>query len=390
MSEEAQSAESGSAPGEANEGCARLGRARLGKDMQFAWWRRKSRVLAGVDIGSSSVKVVELRKKGRSLQLVSVGVSELEPGVIADGEIRNAPAVSAAVARLLEQSKVSARDMAASVAGNAVMVKRIAVPAAVGEALDESILAESERQLSWDVDELNIDYQVLGPAADPQAVEVMLVAARREKIAKIAGVLAEAGRNPALVDLDAFAVQTAFETAYPPEAGQTVALLNVGARLINVNIVREGAPLFTRDIPAGGAQYTAALQKALNLSFQAAEAVKTGKDGVAAAGPNAGSIDAVRSAFLDSLANEVQRTLSFYGQTGGPGGVDAVYLSGGTARLPGLRERLHRELDIPVEILDPLRGIRLPASGLDSGRLAGLSPQLAVAVGLALRSFDVP
>jgi type IV pilus assembly protein PilM len=359
--------------------------------MRFVWWKkRKSPLVAGVDIGSSSVKVVELKKKGKSLVLLGAGAADLESGAVVDGDIRNAKAVSAAVARLLEEQGVSARDVATSVPGSAVMAKRIAIPAAEGDALTQAILAEAQRQLPSDISELNIDYQVLGPGTAPKTLDAMLVAVRRETIGHRAEVLAAAGRNPVLVDVDAFAVQNAFEEAYRPAAGKTVALLNLGASLINVNIVRDTVPLFTRDIPAD-AQYTAALQKSLDMRVGEAEALKRGKDGAAVTETFLGAIEPARQAFFDALAVELHRTLSYLRQVVGPASstdIDAAYVSGGLACLPGLCERLHDELNAPAEMLDPLRGMHISEAGLDAGHLAEISPRLAVAVGLALRSFD--
>ena len=358
--------------------------------MRFVWWKKKATVIAGIDIGSSSVKVVELGRKGKSLELLSAGVAELEGGAIVDGEIRNTRAVANVVAKLLEDRGVAAHDAATSVAGNAVIVKRIVTPEAEGEALTEGVLAEAQRQLSSGISELNIDYQVLGPGTAPKTVDVMLVAARRETVGQRAEVLASAGRHPVLVDVDAFAIQNAFETAYQPAAGKTVALFNLGASLINMNVVRDGVPLFTRDI-AADAQYTAALQKSLNVSASEAEALKKGRDGAAVTETFLGSIDAAREAFLDSLASEVHQTLSYLHQMAGSttsSDVDAAYVSGGVASLPGLCDRLQRELNAPVEVLNPLRGMRTSESTLDEEHLAEISPRLAVAVGLALRSFD--
>jgi len=358
--------------------------------MRFVWWKKKAAAIAGIDIGSSSVKVVELGKKGKGFELLSAGIAELEGGAIADGEIRNTRAVANVVAKLLEDRGVAAHDAATSVAGNAVIVKRIVAPEAEGEALTEAVLGESQRQLASGISELNIDYQVLGPGTAPRTLDVMLVAARRDAVGQRAEVLAAAGRHPVLVDVDAFAIQNAFEAAYQPVAGKTVALFNLGASLINMSVVRDGAPLLTRDI-AADAQYTAALQKSLNVSASEAEALKKGKDGAAVTETFLGSIDAAREAFLDSLAGEVHQTLSYMRQVTGSTGstdIDAAYVSGGVASLPGLCERLHHELNAPVEVLNPLRGMRTSDSTLDAEHLAEISPRLVVAVGLALRSFD--
>lgn len=355
--------------------------------MQFL--RRKSalRELAGVDTGSSSVKVVQLRKKKNRLELAAAGFVDLKPDAVVGGEIADAPAVSSAITQVFDDNQVTASEVATSVAGNAVMVKRIVVAASSPEQLAEAVLAEAKRQVSADLAELSLDYQVLGPSTAPNSQDVMLVAARREKVSSRVNVVKQAGRNPVVVDLDAFAVQTAFETAYQPAADQTVALLNLGASLINVNIVRNGIPLFTRDIAAGGKQYTAALQKALNIGFSEAEKFKQSAEPGERA---AAAVQAATQEFVETLGREVEKTFNFFRQMTGAGSIDRAYLSGGTARVAGLCERLQAELKIPVEVLDPLRGIAVSSSNFDTKQLAELSPRMAVAVGLALRSFDTP
>jgi type IV pilus assembly protein PilM len=216
-------------------------------------------------------------------------------------------------------------------------------------------------------------------------LDVMLVAARREKVSNYTGVLSQVGKNPTVVDVDAFALENAFEAGYEPPPDQTCALLNLGASLTNVNIVRNGIPLFTRDIPVGGKHYTEALQKALELSFDEAERVKLGGEmPQVSAEVRKSALQAVSA----SLVGEVQKTFSFFRQMTGAEAIDRIYLAGGTARIEGLAERVQEELKIPVEVLDPLRQITVSSDEFDSQYIADLAPRLAVAVGLALRSFD--
>ena len=339
----------------------------------------------GLDIGSSSVKAVQLRKSGRQIELAALGVAELGPDAVVDGAIMDALAVSSAIQKIFAASQIKIQNVATSVSGTAVIVKRINVTAGSASELPGAVPAEAERQLSSSVSELNLTYQLLGPATALRALDVLLVAARREKVSEYIGVVNQAGKVPVIVDVDALAVQSAFETAYSPEPGRTVALLNLGASQTNVNIVRDGIPLFTRDLAVGGNQYTEALRKAYALSFEEAEAVKTGA-------PHESVTPEQREATLDSVSEsvvaEIQRTVSFFRQMAGTGSIDRVFVSGGASLLSALSKKLQEALKVPVETLNPLRGIRIPAQQFDEQSLAALSPRLAVAVGLALRSFD--
>ncbi|HUI43631.1 MAG TPA: type IV pilus assembly protein PilM [Terriglobia bacterium] len=346
---------------------------------------KTDRDLVGVDIGTSSVKAVQLRKKGREIELVSAGLADLSPDAIVDGAIMDTLSVSAAISKVFHDNHISTRRVATSVSGSAVMVKRIGVTAASQEELAEAVPAEARRQLSSDPAELNLDYQLLGPGSSPNVLDVMLVAARREKVSAYTGVLSQAGKKPQLIDIDGFAVQNAFETGYQPPPDSTLALLNVGASQMNVNIVSNGVPVFARDIPFGGMQYTEALQKALEVSFEEAEKLKRGEEHPKV---TAEARDAVLASVTQNLVAEIRGTFNFFRQMTGSAAIDRIYLSGGTARLAGLAERVEQELAIPVEILDPLRGIAANPANFEADKLARLSPQLAVAVGLALRSFD--
>ena len=347
--------------------------------------KKAKKALVGLDIGSSCIKAVQLRKKGRQFELSALGLAELGPDAVVDGAIMDALGVSSAIQKIFTESRIEIENVATSVSGSPVIVKRINVAAASEADLPDAVPAEAQRQLSSGISELNVTYQLLGPSTALRALDVLLVAARREKVSEYTGVLSQAGKVPALIDVDALAVQNAFETAYEQEPGRTVALLNIGASLTNVNVIREGIPLFTRDIAVGGNLYTEALRKAYALSFEEAEAVKTGAvPGKITPEQREVTVDSVSA----GVVMEIQRTLSFFRQMPGAGEVDRIFLSGGTALLPALSEKMRNELRLPVEILDPLRGIIVPAPRFDPASVAALSPRLAVAVGLALRSFD--
>jgi type IV pilus assembly protein PilM len=213
------------------------------------------------------------------------------------------------------------------------------------------------------------------------------VAVKKDKILNHTNVLAQAGKTPVVVDIDAFALQNCFEVNYEPDPSQVVALLNVGASVMNINIVRGWTPLFTRDVSVGGNQYTDALQKELDLSFEDAEKLKMG-------GTLAGVSEEQRTAILRSVSDililEIQKTFDFFRATASGENIRRIYVAGGTARVPGLLDLLKEEFAMPVEELYPFRKIAINPGRHDESQLRELAPRLAIAVGLALRSFDTP
>src|SRR5713226_8412196 len=235
----------------------------------------KTKSLIGLDIGSSSVKAVELKKTKSGYELVSNGLEALAQDTVVDGAIMDAPSVAEKIISIFENQKIKAKDVATSVSGHSVIVKRVSMPLMTEEELFDRIQAEASQHIPFDIADVNLSYQLL-ESMDSQ-MDVLLVAAKKDKILNHTNVLAQAGKTPVVVDIDAFALQNSFEVNYEPDAGQTVALLNIGASVMNINIIRGGVPLLTRDVSVGGNQYTDSLQKELDLNFDDAERLKKGE-----------------------------------------------------------------------------------------------------------------
>ncbi len=347
--------------------------------------RKQRKGLVGLDIGSSSIKAVELKKTRNGYELVNLGLDSLSPDTVVEGTIMDALSVSSAIQKIFADNQIQTDDVATSVSGHSVIVKKITMVAATDAELAQAIPYEAQQQLSADVSDVNLSYQVLGPSATPNGLDVMLVAAKREKVLNYTQALSQAGKNTAVVDVDAFALQNAFEASYEPPPDRTFALLNIGASITNINIVRSGIPLFTRDVSIGGKRYTEALQKGLDLSFEDAEKLKMGGE-VASVRPEMKSVHL--RAVSDILLLEIQKTFDFFHQTTSPEPIDRIYLAGGTARVEGLVDLLENELRIPVEILDPFRHVAVAEEQFDPAYVNDVAPRMAVAMGLALRSFD--
>jgi type IV pilus assembly protein PilM len=346
---------------------------------------RRVKSVVGLDIGSSAVKAVELKGSGRSYRVVSFGSEPVPPDSIVDGAIIDATAVADAIRRLFESRKIRTKEVAASLSGNAVIVKKITLPVMTPAELSESIYWEAEQYIPFDIQDVNLDYQLLetGQAAGAKGtMDVLLVAAKKEKIADYTGVISQAGRLPMVVDVDAFALQNAFEINYGIEAGQVVVLLNAGASAININILAGEQSVFTRDISIGGNAYTEALQKELNLPFETADQLKRGLD---VEGATYDDARPVLRAVTENVMLEIQKTFDFFKATAASDRIDRIMVSGGASRAEGFTEMLGERFEAAVEAFDPFRKIAFDAKKFGIDDPAEAAPTAAVAVGLALR-----
>jgi len=337
----------------------------------------------GLDIGSSSVKAVELRRVKKGFELIHAGLEPLASDTVVDGAIMDALSVSDSIGKVFTSQKIKTKTVATSVSGHSVIVKKIPLPVMSEEELEESIQWEAEQHIPFDISDVNLDYQVLNTAS-AAAADVLLVAVKKDKILNHTNVITQAGKVPVVVDIDAFAIQNAFETNYNPAPSATIALLNIGASIMNIVVTRGGTPLFTRDVSVGGNQFTDALQKDMNLSFEEAEQVKQGKS---MEGVHSESVTSLVQSVSEVIMLEIQKTFDFFRATTVGEQLQRIYVSGGCAKVDGFLDLLQSRLGLPVEMLDPFKNIAI-AKGIDLAQLDDLSPSMAVAVGLALRSFD--
>jgi type IV pilus assembly protein PilM len=346
---------------------------------------RKPKAVVGLDIGSSAVKAVELKPAGKTGFKVAAYASEpIPPDAIVDGAIIDAVAVADAIRRIFDSKRFKAGDVVASLSGNSVIVKKIALPVMTEAELAESIHWEAEQYIPFDIQDVNLDYQVLdpgGPDSGKQTIDVLLVAAKKEKIADYTGVIAQAGRTPVIVDVDAFAVQNCFEANYGFEGGVT-ALLNAGASAINVNIVAGDQSLFTRDITVGGNAWTEAVQKEFGLAFDVAEQAKRGHtiDNV-----HPEDVRAVLRTVSEGVLLEISKTFDFFKATTSADHIDRILLCGGASQVDGFADLVAERFDSPVERLDPFRAIDFTGARAGTEGAADVASTAAVAVGLALR-----
>ncbi len=344
---------------------------------------KKSRQIIGLDIGSSSIKAVELKSTKAGYELVGFGMESLAPDTVVDGAIMDAPQVANAISKIFDAERIKTKNVATSVSGHSVIVKRVPLPLMTEDELYDRIPSEASQHIPFDIADVNLSYQLL-ESMDSQ-MDVLLVAVKKDKILNHTNVLAQAGKTPMIVDIDAFALQNCFEVNYEPDAAQTVALLNIGASVMNINIVRGGIPLFTRDVSVGGNQYTDALQKELDLSFEDAERLKKGETLPSVTDEQKQQI--LRSV-SDILTLEIQKTFDFFRATASGENIQRIVVAGGTARVPGLVDLLREEFAMPVEELNPFRRVLINPGRHSDDQIREYAPRLVIAVGLALRSFD--
>jgi type IV pilus assembly protein PilM len=341
---------------------------------------RKSDPIA-LDIGSTFIKLVQLKGAKENYHLVKFGMVPLPPEVIVEGAVMDAGRVVDAIKELLAAQQVKTKEVVFSVSGSSVIIKRIAVADMSEEELSESIKWEAEQYIPFSIDDVNVDFQKLGPGAQEGQADVLLVAVKKDKINDYINLVKEAGLEPVVLDVDAFALANMYELNYDPEAG-IIALLNIGASVMNINILKDGMSIFTRDITVGGNRYTEALQREFGLSYEDAEKVKRGET---VAGQDKGQIAGVMSTVTEDIVAETQRSFDFFRSTTGSEKVTRVLVSGGCARIGNFTTVLSERIEIPVEITNPFKNIKIDPKRFDLASIQEAGPQSAVAVGLAIR-----
>ncbi len=342
--------------------------------------------LVGLDMGSSSIKLVQLKElgKGGGYALENLGVSPLSPEAIVDGAIMDSGLVVDVIQNVFRENKVKVNEVALSLSGHSVIIKRVSLPEMSEDELAESIQWEAEQYIPFDIQDVNIDYQVLQgdvPAAEG-TMDVLLVAVKKSKINDYTSALSQAGKAPIVVDVDVFALQNAYEVNYPAEPDLSLALVNIGAGVTNISIMQGTSSVFWRDISIGGNQYTDTIQKELNLSFERADAIKRGEEQ-----PEEGTerLQQIFNQVSQDVTSEVQKTLDFYKATSSGEAVNKLILSGGSCRIPGLQEMLAERFGVPIEMFNPFQVIQVNEKKFPPQMIQELAPTLAVAVGLALR-----
>ncbi|MEW6264432.1 MAG: type IV pilus assembly protein PilM [Thermodesulfobacteriota bacterium] len=341
----------------------------------------RGKSILGLDIGSHTIKAIVLDQAKSGMLLSAVGLVNLPPQAIVDGAIQEKGVIVAAVKNLLNSLKVKVKNVCTSISGYSVIIKKITLPTATREELAKSIEVEAEQFIPFDISEVNVDFQIIGESErNPEQMEVILVAAKKDVIGAYMELLVESGLKPTIIDIDVFALENAFTHSYP-EVQETVALVDIGANKMNINIIRQGMSLLTKDAAMGGARITDEIQDKFDLEYQEAEAVKLGAQ--ASSDPEA--VTEIVSRAVENWVAEAKRTLD-YMQASYPGEkLSRIYLSGGSCRIPGLEQLFTKQLEVPVELLNPFLKVGVNTSKFDPTYIEYLAPQVSVCLGLALR-----
>jgi type IV pilus assembly protein PilM len=346
------------------------------------------RQLLGLDIGSSAIKLVQVKEGKGRYKLQKFGVRLLDPELIVDGTIMDTGRVIEAIKELLAEQEVTLRNVAMSISGHSVIVKKINVPVMSEEELEDQIRAEAEHHIPFDITDVNLDFHIVNASEpsseDEPSMAVLLVAAKKEKLTELSEVVKEAGLVPCVVDVDAFAVENMYGINYDSRPNEIVALINIGASVTNINVLKGGTGVFTRDVSVGGNRYTEALQRVSGSAYEEAEAAKKGER---FEGLERETVETVIDGVNTEVSAELARTLDFVRSSIPGGEIHRILLCGGGGKVAGLTAQLSARVGVDVDVANPFSKIDTSEAKVDPEMLEEQAPLAAVGVGLALRKI---
>jgi type IV pilus assembly protein PilM len=354
---------------------------------------KRDKPLIGLDIGSHAVKAVELgvRTKGKRdvYHVVRVGYEPLPHDAIVEGTIIDGSAVSESIRALCDKAKIANKDVVISISGNSVIIKKISLPSMGTEELAESVIWEAKHNIPYPYEETNVDYAILpsAPGGGTQNLEILLVACKKDKIAAYSNVIHQARKNLAAVEVDAFALFNILEVNYPEEfAGQTLALINMGAAITTIVICEKGAPQLFRDIPVGGSFFTENIRKDLNIGHDEAEALLKG-----GASPSVQpyEYEAILGMNVKGLLEEIEKTFVFFeAEDKSRKKIEHIFISGGLSNIKNVSGSFEQKFGVKTTLFDPFRTIQYNEKKLDPVYYQEMAPFFAVATGLATRKRE--
>ena len=378
---------------------------------------RWQKATVGLDIGSSIVKAVQLRRSGKGIELEKFGIAEIYPGGDKKAAAESVRELKiAAVRKALQSANISAKQAITAVSGESIIVRYIQLPDMPEDELKNALKWEAEEYIPFHIDEVNIDSVILGKASDGGKVDVLLVSAKKELVSEHIDLVRAVGLTPLIIDVDSFAFLNCFEVNYQPNPTDVIALINIGAEITSINIYIGGISRFSRDISIAGDTITTSIQSRLGISFVQAEEMKIAagapvpSEEAEAEGPGeSGLLDTIRGTVekitgeelgedsqeaiaakmvknsVTNLLSEIRRSIQFFENQANGRVVQRIVLGGGTSKLQNIDKFFANELNLPVEIIDPLRRISVVGKDIDSDALIKAKQMLGVGIGLALR-----
>jgi len=345
----------------------------------MALFSRKKKTAVGLDIGSGLVKVAVIDHSGAEPELVRVAMAPLLADAIVEGEVMDPAIVSDAIRACLSAAEVNPTAVATAVGGRDVIVKKITIDRVKESQAQELMRWEAEQHVPFDMDSVELDFQILDPEGTDEQMPVLLVAAKRELVEAKLRVLEEAGLTAAIVDVDSFALHNAFERSHPEAMSGVVALVNVGHEVTNINIVEDGVPVLTRDLSVGTRRFREDLQRELGLSAEEAKAVLDSPD-------RSTALDSVLVARGEEIAVGIERASAFLASASRSlSQVSSVYVCGGGARTPGLLDTMGARLRVPIVLATPLANLTAREGAFETLEAEEVAPLFMLAIGLALR-----
>jgi type IV pilus assembly protein PilM len=336
----------------------------------------------GVNIGSSSIKIADVKKSGKQYVLEHFGIAQLDDGVIENSEIINQIAVIDALKNLVSQLKIKGKFVTTSVSGASVVIKKIYIPQTPDKELEDTILWEAEQYIPFDIKEVVLDYQVLKKSGPDNKMEILLVACKQNVVNTLASVIQDSGLQIANIDVDVFAIQNCFEVNYPQDPPCMV--VDIGASAMRALVFHQGDQLYSREVGLGGKWLTQEIQKHLNLSYQEAEVLKIeGSLG----GQMPQEVADLVSISVENIAQEIKRSLDFFQASQQAVNVAYVLLTGGAASLLGLTKYVEELLGLPTQIFNPFQQIKYNEKYFNESTIQTLSTSATVSIGLALRGL---
>lgn len=341
--------------------------------------------LIGLDIGSRSIKAAEIGESKRGRELKRFGITEIPHGAIEDGTINDPETLAESIRQLFKAYNIKERNVAISIGGYSVIVKKIAVQTMDEAQLQETIHFEAEQYIPFDISDVNLDFQILGEnETNPNQMNVFLVAAKKEMVNDYVNLANLAGLNPCIVDVEAFALQNTFESNY--DAGNdNVALIEIGASKTSLNILKDSNSVFMRDVSLGCMQVNQKIMSLIDCSYDEAEQLKFGSDSNRL---SADDLKGIISSVVADWCTEIRRALDFFYSTYPDDQIKRIVLSGGGANIADFRELLAVEASAEVETINPFRNIYVDDDQFDPDFIKQIAPQAAITAGLALRKVN--
>jgi len=353
----------------------------------MSWFNQKQNAVLGIDVSTAAVKLLELSKVGARYRVENYAVASLPQDAIIDKNIANVDVISDAIKVALKQSGSKLKQAAVAVAGSAVMTKIITMPASLSnDEMEEQIMVEADQYIPYSLDEVNLDFEVQGENENnPEMVDVLLAASRKENVDDRVEALAKAGLKARVVDVEAFAMENAFTLLADqlPDSleGRTIAIADIGATMSTLNVLHDCRTVYTREQGFGGKQLTEEIQRRYGLSYEEAGLAK--KHGGL---PDNYSTD-VLEPFKKAMVQQIARSLQFFVSSSANRGIDSIILAGGCASIPGVEKLVEQSLGVPTYIANPFINMAL-SNKVKPQVLSNDAPAMMIACGLALRSFD--